>query len=174
TPGLFTVQHAGGGKANQYFLRGFDIDHGTDLALSIDGVPINMPSHAHGQGYADLHFVTPELVERIDVTKGPYDARNGDFATAGAANLISSDHVHQSFAKASVGQSNSFRALLVGAPELDDRVSSWVAAEVFGQDGPYIHPEGLRRVNLVAHLGYRPDERTAVAFHAQSYVSGWN
>jgi outer membrane cobalamin receptor len=82
-PGLHVVQHAGGGKANQYFLRGFDADHGTDISLAVDGVPVNLVSHGHGQGYADLHWVISELVERIDVSKGPYAARHGDFATAG-------------------------------------------------------------------------------------------
>lgn len=83
-PGLFAVQHASGGKANQYFLRGFDADHGTDVAFSVDGVPINMPSHGHGQGYSDLHFLIPELVVSLDGYKGPYYAALGDFATAGA------------------------------------------------------------------------------------------
>src|SRR5262249_35089519 len=79
-PGLMAVQHQGGGKADQLFLRGFDADHGTDVAIFIDGVPVNLPSHAHGQGFADLHFLIPEAIERIDVVKGPYDVRWGDFA----------------------------------------------------------------------------------------------
>ena len=87
-PGMYVIQHAGGGKANQYFLRGFDADHGTDVALFVDGVPVNAVSHGHGQGYADLHFVIPELVERIEVRKGPYAAQDGDFATAGSFNLV--------------------------------------------------------------------------------------
>ena len=84
TPGLMVVQHAGGGKANQYLLRGFDADHGTDVALSFDGLPLNMVSHGHGQGYADANWIIPELVERVEVSKGPYFVENGDFATAGA------------------------------------------------------------------------------------------
>ena len=84
TPGLVLVQHSGGGKANQYFLRGFDSDHGTDLALSIDGVPINMVSHAHGQGFADTNFIIPEVVEKVEITKGPYFASQGDCATSGS------------------------------------------------------------------------------------------
>ncbi len=87
TPGLFIAQHAGGGKAEQIFLRGFDADHGTDVAISVDGVPVNMVSHAHGQGYADLHWLIPEVVEGVDVHKGPYDAQDGDLATAGAVAL---------------------------------------------------------------------------------------
>jgi outer membrane receptor for ferrienterochelin and colicin len=82
-PGLFIGQHAGGGKAEQIFLRGFDIDHGTDINISVDGLPVNMVSHAHGQGYADLHFVIPETVDLIDFGKGPYDASQGNFNTAG-------------------------------------------------------------------------------------------
>jgi outer membrane cobalamin receptor len=78
-PGLLTAQHQGGGKADQLFLRGFDADHGTDVGIFLDGIPINLPSHAHGQGYADLHFIIPELIDRIDVVKGSYDARFGDF-----------------------------------------------------------------------------------------------
>ncbi|MGE5845419.1 MAG: TonB-dependent receptor plug domain-containing protein [Ignavibacteria bacterium] len=83
-PGLITAQHAGGGKAEQIFLRGFDADHGTDVHISVDGIPVNMVSHAHGQGYADLHFVMPETIEGILVQKGPYYAANGDFSTAGS------------------------------------------------------------------------------------------
>src|SRR5204862_1354523 len=98
TPGLVLVQHSGGGKANQYFLRGFDSDHGTDLALSIDGVPVNMVSHAHGQGFADTNFIIPEVVERVQITKGPYFANQGDFATAGAVNMVSRDALEHSSA----------------------------------------------------------------------------
>src|SRR4029079_13435661 len=90
-PGLLAVQHQGGGKADQLFLRGFDADHGTDVGIFVDGIPINMPSHAHGQGYVDLHWIIPEAIERIDVMKGPYDPRWGDFSTAGAVNLITRD-----------------------------------------------------------------------------------
>ena len=82
-PGLFIAQHQGGGKAEQIFLRGFDVDHGTDVKISVDGMPVNMPSHAHGQGYADLHFVIPELVKTIDYGKGSYYAEQGNFNTAG-------------------------------------------------------------------------------------------
>ena len=82
-PGLFIAQHAGGGKAEQIFLRGFDIDHGTDVNLEVDGLPVNMVSHAHGQGYSDLHFVIPELINHVDFNKGPYYADKGDFTTAG-------------------------------------------------------------------------------------------
>ena len=91
-PGMVVTQHSGDGKANQYFLRGFDADHGTDLALSIDGVPINLVSHAHGQGFADTHFIIPEVIQRLEMTKGPYFTEQGDFATAGQLNLVSYEH----------------------------------------------------------------------------------
>jgi outer membrane receptor protein involved in Fe transport len=86
-------QHAGGGKSDQYFIRGFDADHGTDIAIYADGVPVNMPSHGHGQGYADTHFLIPETISTVDVHKGPYSARFGDFYTAGAMELQTIDHV---------------------------------------------------------------------------------
>src|SRR5437868_2788351 len=92
-PGLMVSQHAGGGKSDQYFIRGFDADHGTDIAIFADGVPVNMPSHGHGQGYADTHFLIPETIEVVDVHKGPYSARFGDFYTAGAMELQTIDHV---------------------------------------------------------------------------------
>ena len=90
-PGLFIGQHAGGGKAEQIFLRGFDIDHGTDINLSVDGMPVNMVSHAHGQGYADLHYLIPETVDRIHFGKGPYHTHHGNMATAGFGNAVVKD-----------------------------------------------------------------------------------
>ena len=95
-PGLVLAQHQGGGKADQIFLRGFDADHGTDVSVNLDGIPVNMPSHAHGQGYADLHFLIPETIERIEIVKGPYEAQFGDFDTAGAVNLVTREKFDQS------------------------------------------------------------------------------
>ncbi len=173
TPGLVTVQHAGGGKANQYFLRGFDLDHGTDLALSVDGVPVNMPSHGHGQGYADLHFVIPELVQRIEVTKGPYSAKDGDFATAGAIDFVQATHFHQSQLSLRAETFDTFRSLLIASPGIDE-AEGYLAAELLASRGPFQAPEDLRRFNLVGHLTYRPADRTEVSFHAQAYGAGWN
>src|SRR5205085_2877226 len=102
--GLFAVQHAGGGKANQYFLRGFDIDHGTDLRFMIVGVPINLPSHGHGQGYTDLNFLIPELITSLEVYKGTYYPQLGDFATAGAVDMHLADLLPESLASVSYGQ----------------------------------------------------------------------
>src|SRR5213594_5176249 len=97
-PGLIISQHQGGGKAEQYLIRGFDADHGTDLALFVDGLPVNMRSHAHGQGYADLHFLIPETVQRLEGFKGPYFVEYGDFATAGAMNFVLRDVVDENVA----------------------------------------------------------------------------
>ncbi len=117
------VQHSGGGKANQYFLRGFDADHGTDVALSIDGIPINMVSHAHGQGYSDTNFIIPETVERVEITKGPYFAGQGDFATAGAVNLVTCDDFeHSSIGFGTSGVAGRGRALLPRAPRGEPEV----------------------------------------------------
>jgi hypothetical protein len=98
-PGLFIGQHAGGGKAEQIFLRGFDLDHGTDINLTVDGMPVNMVSHAHGQGYADLHWVIPELIEKVNFNKGPYFADKGNFTTAGFVEFKTKDYLENNFLK---------------------------------------------------------------------------
>lgn len=167
TPGLVLVQHSGGGKANQYFLRGFDADHGSDVALSIDGVPINLVSHAHGQGYADTGFIIPEVVERVEISKGPSFAAQGDFATAGAINLVSRERFeHSSFGVGFGGSPGlgqpSLRALAVASPVLEG-VSATFAAELGQTNGPFEHPN---RWNT-----YRLFNRVTVPLSATSSVS---
>ena len=108
-PGMVVTQHAGGGKANQYFLRGFNLDHGTDFAISSDGMPINMRTHAHGQGYADLNLLIPEVIERVDYFKGTYTARNGDLSSAGSANFRLFDALPRGFATAEIGERGYYR-----------------------------------------------------------------
>lgn len=174
TPGLLTVQHAGGGKANQYFLRGFDIDHGTDLALSVDGLPVNMVSHAHGQGYADMHFVIPEAIQKIEVTKGPYNTEQGDFATAGAVNLVGRRSFEESSVSVGYGTFNTFRALGIAAPQFDESVQTYLVGEVYGSSGPFKNPEGLRRFNLLGRASYLPSANTELTIQLQAYGSGWN
>ncbi len=172
-PGLFAVQHAGGGKANQYFLRGFDADHGTDIAFFIDGVPINLVSHGHGQGFTDLHFIIPELVSTLSSQKGPYSAKYGDFATAGAIDMKYYDHLHESSATFAVGQYGIVRGLFMVAPELGDDWSTIVAGEVYADNGPFLNPEKLRRFNgfgrATRHVG-----PGALSFTFMTYSSGWN
>jgi TonB family protein len=183
-PGLLTAQHQGGGKADQLFLRGFDADHGTDVALYIDGVPINLPSHAHGQGYADLNFVIPEAIDHIDVEKGPYDPRWGDFATAGSINLVTREKFDESSVQYTLGMfpTVAHRAVAQGrfvgiaAPSLPGwaaKLHPWIAFEAAYDQGPFIRSEELTRYNLFAKLSYDLGPRTAVGLFFQAYGSGW-
>src|SRR2546428_10354628 len=118
-PGLVISQHQGGGKAEQYFLRGFDADHGTDVAIFVDGMPVNLRSHAHGQGYADLHFLIPETVQRIEALKGPYHVELGDFDTAGAVNFVLRDTVDENVIASAGGMFGTQRHLLMASPTRD-------------------------------------------------------
>lgn len=173
-PGLISVQHAGGGKANQYFLRGFDIDHGTDLALSVDGVPVNFPSHGHGQGYTDLHFLIPELMTKLTVHKGPYYPRFGDFATAGALEFNLANHLPEAQVSAAGGQFGIRRAVGVLPLHLADSTQALVAAEGYMQDGPFVHPERLGRMNLFARLRHELSPTVAATLTTMHYSANWN
>lgn len=174
TPGLMTVQHAGGGKANQYFIRGFDADHGTDLALSVDGVPVNAVSHGHGQGYADLHFIIPELVDKLEVTKGPYAADQADFATAGSVNLVTRRSFEQSQVKLGYGEFATLRVLGIAAPHFEGPWEGFAAAEVYGSNGPFLMPENHRRYNALASATLHTSDRSDLNLELQSYGAGWN
>jgi TonB family protein len=178
TPGLVMVQHSGGGKANQYFLRGFDADHGTDVALSIDGVPINMVSHAHGQGFADTNFIIPEAVQKLEITKGPYFANQGDFATAGAMNLVTRDE----FEHSSVGFGSSgspghgalgYRGLLIASPKWDV-ASAAFAAEIGRQNGPFDNPERWDKYKLYNKLTFKLTPTSTLSVAEMSYGSNWH
>jgi TonB family protein len=178
TPGLVMVQHSGGGKANQYFLRGFDADHGTDLALSVDGVPINMPSHAHGQGYADTNFIIPEAVGRVEITKGPYFANQSDFATAGAVNLVTRDDFEKSEVGFGVGGSPGhgelgYRGLLVASPKWDAAAATF-AAEIGRQNGPFDNPENWDRYKLYNKLTFKLTPTSTLSIGEMSYGSNWH
>jgi TonB family protein len=178
TPGLVMVQHSGGGKASQYFLRGFDADHGTDLALSIDGIPINMVSHAHGQGFSDTNFIIPETVERVEITKGPYFANQGDFATAGAVNLVTRDGFEHSSLGLGLGGSPghgspSYRGLIVASPKWDTAKATF-AVEVGRQDGPFDHPEGWDRYKLFNKLTFALTPTSSLSIGESSYAGNWH
>jgi TonB family protein len=173
-PGLFSVQHAGGGKAQQYFLRGFDLDHGTDLAFSVDGVPINAVSHAHGQGFSDLHFLIPETIDTVDATKGPYATRVGDFATAGSVNFRMIDHADESLAKVEIGSTGHQRAVVVESPDLGDNWRMAVAAEAFHENGPFIHPEDFDRLNAYVKTTRKLDDHSEASVLMQAYGGSWN
>ncbi len=173
-PGLFSVQHAGGGKAQQYFLRGIDADHGTDIAFSVDGVPVNAVSHGHGQGFSDLHFLIPETIETVDATKGPYATRSGDFATAGSVNFRMADHVPESMAKVEIGSIGQQRLVVVESPDLGEKWKAVVAAEAFHEDGPFIHPDQFERFNGYAKATRKLDDRSDASVLLQAYGGSWN
>jgi len=151
-PGLIVTQHSGDGKANQYFLRGFNLDHGTDFAATVNGLPVNMPSHGHGQGYADLNFLIPELVDRIEYRKGPYFARNGDFAAAGSADIAYRSTLDEGFAALTLGQRQFQRFVGAGSTALGGGLNLLGAVEVQHNDGPWRLPERLRKSNGVLTL----------------------
>jgi len=159
-PGLMVSQHAGGGKSDQYFIRGFDADHGTDIAIFADGVPVNMPSHGHGQGYADTHFLIPETIDAVDVHKGPYSARFGDFYTAGAMELKTIDQIDGPTLWIAGGVPlagpkafDQYNRRIVGmaSPELRDHATdkSLAAVEIGDTDGPFEHPQHFRQGNAL-------------------------
>lgn len=172
-PGLVTAQHAGGGKANQYFLRGFDIDHGTDLRLMVDDIPINLPSHGHGQGYADLHFLIPELISSIEIDKGPYSAEHGDFATAGAVNYRIALPPPASQVSVTAGNFGVLRGVGI-VPARFGPYELTLAGEGYSQAGPFESPEDLQRGNLYLRLLRPLGESAYVSLTATNMVSSWS
>jgi TonB family protein len=180
TPGLLVVQHAGGGKANQYFLRGFDADHGTDIAFSLDGIPINMVSHGHGQGYTDTNFIIPETIERIELSKGPYFAEQGNFATAGAVNLITRKNFEHSAFGFSAGGSPGYgapgyRGLLIASPKLAQAptLHPYFAAEIGRNNGPFETAERFDRYKFYSKLTWDFAAQSQLTFGASSYAGDW-
>ena len=170
-PGLIVTQHAGDGKANQYFLRGFNLDHGTDFATYLGGVPVNMPTHAHGQGYSDLNFLIPELIERISFRKGPYFAEEGDFSSAGAAHIDYFRSLDSSLAQLTVGQNGYARSLLAGSPELASGKLLY-GLELFHNDGPWQVDEDYRKFNGV--LRYSQGSRNnGFSLTGMAYSGRW-
>ncbi|MCS0629513.1 TonB-dependent receptor [Telluria mixta] len=147
-PGMIVTQHSGDGKANQYFLRGFNLDHGSDFATFVDGMPVNMRTHAHGQGYADLNFLIPELVQRIDYKKGTYFAGEGDFASAGTARFRIGDKLPAGLASLSLGSGGYRRALLADSFGAGGG-TLLVGVETGRNDGPWDVPEGVRKTNAL-------------------------
>ena len=151
-PGVIVTQHSGDGKANQYFLRGFNLDHGTDFATRINGMPVNMPTHGHGQGYSDMNFLLPELVDRVEYRKGPYFATVGDFAAAGSADIQYVNRVAAPFAQITLGESGYRRAVAGGSGQIAAGVTALGALEVMNTDGPWTVPERVRKLNGVFTL----------------------
>jgi hypothetical protein len=175
TPGLVIAQHGGGGKAEQIFLRGFDADHGTDVAISVDGSPVNMVSHGHGQGYADLHFLIPEVVERVDVRKGPYDARDGDFATAGAVTFRTRDRIPEPLVAVRYGSFRTGRALAM-APFGGDatRPGGYVALAANTARGPFESPQDYGRLTFFGKYTAPISDGVDLFASASGFGARWN
>ncbi len=175
-PGLILAQHAGGGKAEQIFLRGFDCDHGTDVAIDVDGLAVNMVSHGHGQGYADMHFIIPECISEVTVQKGPYNAAYGDLATAGAVHISTIDSVEHSKLQAEVGSFSTYRALALSSTRLA-QTSILGAVEYAFADGFFTLPQRLQRFNTMLKSSSQLSstvvwDNTLFGFHSSWNASG--
>ncbi|MBI2769940.1 MAG: TonB-dependent receptor [Burkholderiales bacterium] len=173
TPGLIVSQHSGEGKANQFYLRGFNLDHGTDLRTTIDGMLVNQRSHAHGQGWTDLNFLIPELTTQLEYRKGPYYAAEGDFASAGAVSLRYADKLAHGIASVGLGQKGYRRVLLADSPTLASGGNLLYALEVFHNDGPYVHPDDYRKLNGVLRYSQGTEAR-GFNITAMAYSAKWN
>lgn len=174
-PGLFIGQHAGGGKAEQIFLRGFDIDHGTDIAIEVDGMPVNMVSHAHGQGYADLHFLMPELINVVDFDKGPYFADKGDLNTAGYVSFQTKKKLDHNFVKAE-GGSFGFARLAGGVniPLRSNKSNAYIASEYFRTDSYFQSSQKFHRFNVQARFNTQLNSSTKLEAGFSAFDSKWD
>jgi outer membrane receptor protein involved in Fe transport len=170
-PGLIVTQHSGEGKANQYFLRGFNLDHGTDLAIRVDGMPVNMPTHGHGQGYADINFLIPELVRSVNVRKGPYFADQGDFASAGAVSIDYLNKLPKNIAELTFGSFGYRRALAAGSTTLGEGTLLG-AFEATGYNGPWDVPDNVRKLNGVLRYS-QGTASDGITLSAMAYSNGW-
>ncbi len=171
-PGLVATQHSGTGKANQYFLRGFNLDHGTDFSTSIDGVQVNLRSHGHGQGYTDLNFIIPEIVERVDFRKGTYHADAGDFTTAGDARIKTYDSLDRGFLDVSIGEFGFRRAVAAASFDVNGSTTLLTAVEGHTYHSPFDLNEDLEKLNAFAKLSGGNDElKWRIAFSA--YDASW-
>ncbi|TMI92256.1 MAG: TonB-dependent receptor [Bacteroidetes bacterium] len=176
-PGLFIGQHAGGGKAEQLFLRGFDLDHGTDINISVDGIPINMVSHAHGQGYADLHFLIPESIEDVNFRKGPYYAEKGNLTTAGYVEYKTKNSLPTNLIKIEAGQFSSYRTVaminLLNKQSKQNQ-SAFISSEYMYTNGYFQNPQHFNRINLFGKYYKKINEKNDVVFSASTFYSRWN
>nr|WP_293303321.1 TonB-dependent receptor plug domain-containing protein [Allomuricauda sp.] len=173
-PGLIIGQHAGGGKAEQIFLRGFDVDHGTDVAINVDGMPVNMVSHAHGQGYADLHFVIPETIENVNFGKGPYYMEQGDFNTAGYVDLRLRKSLQNSMVSTEVGQFDTRRFLGMFNVLEQGNSSAYLASELYLTNGPVESPQNFNRLNILGRYRYALPGDQELLLTASHFQSKWD
>jgi hypothetical protein len=171
-PGVIITQHAGGGKANQCFLRGFNLDHGTDFAIFLDGMPLNLPSHAHGEGYADMNTVIPEFVQRLDYEKGPYYADVGNYGSAGAAHLEFFKTLPQNFLEVEGGMYGFGRAVF-GVSHMLGAGALLIGGEVSHDNGPWKHPDDYLKFNGIATYS-QGSEAHGFSITARGYHGKWN
>ncbi|WP_010136121.1 TonB-dependent receptor [Ochrovirga pacifica] len=172
-PGLVIGQHAGGGKAEQIFYRGFDIDHGTDLQINVDGIPVNMVSHAHGQGYSDLHYVIPETIEGMDFLPGTYNPKQGNFATTGTVNIISKERLQNNKLQLEIGQFDTQRLLFMNSFINKANESAYIATEYISSDGPFDSPQNFKRFNISSKYA-KTIQNTKFVFSLSHFMSSWN
>ncbi len=174
-PGLIIGQHAGGGKAEQIFLRGFDIDHGTDISINVDGMPVNNVSHAHGQGYSDLHFLIPETINAIDFGKGPYYADAKDFTTAGYVDFKTKDRLDNSSVKLSYGKFNTIRTLgLFNLMDKKKSGSAYFGIEYIETDGPFNSSQNFNRVNAIGKYTAYFNDKDKLSLTTSHFNSRWD
>lgn len=171
-PGLIVSQHSGEGKANQYFLRGFNLDHGLDIKITLDGMPINQRSHAHGQGWADLNPLIPELVSSIHYRKGPYYVADGDFANAGSAAIYTADRLDAGIASIGLGQLGYRRLLLADSPSLANGKLLY-ALELSHYDGPWTTPDDFGKFNGLLRYS-EGTQANGFNLTAMTYRGKWN
>ena len=171
-PGLIVSQHSGEGKANQFYLRGFNLDHGTDMRTTIDGMIVNQRSHAHGQGWTDVNFLIPELAKSLEYRKGPYYASEGDFASAGSVSLKYADSLAQGIAAFGVGQNGFRRVLLADSPAFAGGKLLY-AIEGLNNDGPFVNPDQFRKLNGVLRYS-RGDDANGFNITGMAYKAKWN
>jgi outer membrane cobalamin receptor len=175
-PGLFIAQHAGGGKAEQIFLRGFDCDHGTDVQVSVDGMPVNMVSHAHGQGYADAHFIIPETIRTVDFGAGPYYTQHGNLNTAGYVAFSSFNNIDKSSVQIEAGRYSTFRTLAIIdlLKKNKDKQSAYIASEYYYTNGPTINKQNFNRFNIFGKYNLAISDNTQLTASLSSFKSKWD
>lgn len=171
-PGVVISQHSGQGKANQYYLRGFNLDHGTDFSISVNDIPVNMPTHGHGQGYADINFLIPELISVVQYKKGPYDAEEGDFAAAGATHISYANSLPDYLAQATGGNFTHGRALLAGSPKIGSGYLLY-GFEYSYDDGPWDNGDNFRKLNGVLRYS-RLFGQSAFSITGMGYEGKWD
>ncbi|WP_025743604.1 TonB-dependent receptor [Aquimarina pacifica] len=174
-PGLFIGQHGGGGKAEQIFLRGFDVDHGTDIAISVNGIPVNMVSHAHGQGYADLHFIIPETIKKVNFGKGPHYAEQGNFNTAGYVAFDTKEKFDTNLLKIELGDFNTYRTLgLFNLLDDSSKEKAILALEYLESDGPFESHQNFNRINLSTKYTTLLSDDNKLSIGASHFSSRWD